>query len=114
MAGHCAYVQHGGGGLTPSKIAPAQRSQDQIDELAQHYRIADILPLTPLQQGRYFHAATTHGTGDDVYAMQLDITVTGPLAPHCLRHVEHTVITRHSNLAAQFCSQVDQPVFRPG
>ena len=110
LAGICAHVQHGGGGLTPSDIAPARLSQDQIDELAQHYRIADILPLTPLQQGLLFHAATTHGTGDDVYAMQLDITVTGPLDPHRLRHAVHTVITRHPNLAARFCPQFDQPV----
>ena len=59
LAGICAHVQHGGGGLTPSDIAPARLSQQQIDELHQQYRIADILPLTPLQQGLLFHASTT-------------------------------------------------------
>ena len=59
LAGICAHVQHGGGGLTPSDIVPARLSQPQIDELHQHYRIADILPLTPLQQGLLFHASTT-------------------------------------------------------
>ena len=48
--------ERGGGGLTPSDIAPARLSQQQIDELQQQYRIADILPLTPLQQGLLFHA----------------------------------------------------------
>ena len=77
LAGICAHVRRGGGGLTPSDIAPARLSQQQIDELQQQYRIADVLPLTPLQQGLLFHASTAQGNGDDVYAVQLDITVTG-------------------------------------
>ena len=81
LAGICAHVRGGGGGLTPSDIAPARLSQQQIDELEQQYRIADVLPLTPLQQGLLFHANTAQGYGDDVYAVQLDITVTGPLDP---------------------------------
>ncbi|MGH7733583.1 MAG: condensation domain-containing protein, partial [Gemmatimonadales bacterium] len=51
LAGFCAHVRAGGGGLTPSDIAPARLSQQQIDELHQQYTIADVLPLTPLQQG---------------------------------------------------------------
>ena len=79
LAGICAHVRAGGGGLTPSDIAPARLSQQQIDELCQQYRIADVLPLTPLQQGLLFHASTAQGSGDDVYAVQLDITITGAL-----------------------------------
>src|ERR1700754_2111653 len=48
LAGICAHVQHGGGGLTPSDIAPARLSQQHIDELCQQYRVADVLPLTPV------------------------------------------------------------------
>ena len=81
LAGICAHVRHGGGGLTPSDIAPARLSQQQIDELQQQYRIADILPLTPLQQGLLFHASTAQGSDDDLYAMQLDITVDRPARP---------------------------------
>ena len=77
LAGICAHVRGGGGGLTPSDIAPARLSQQQIDELQRQYRIADVLPLTPLQQGLLFHASTAQASGDDVYAVQLDITVTG-------------------------------------
>ena len=33
LAGICAHVRAGGGGLTPSDIAPARLSQQQIDEL---------------------------------------------------------------------------------
>ena len=72
-------------------------------------QIADVLPLTPLQQGLLFHANTAQGS-DDVYAVQLDFTVTGPLDPHRLRDAVHTVVTRHPNLVARFCDQFDEPV----
>ncbi|MBO0884584.1 MAG: AMP-binding protein, partial [Mycobacterium sp.] len=109
LVGLCAHVRGGGGGLTPSDIAPARLSQRQIDELEQHYCIADVLPLTPLQQGLLFHASTAQGT-DDVYAMQLDITVTGVLDSRRLRDAVHTLVTRHPNLVARFCTQFDEPV----
>ena len=84
-------------------------SQQQIDELQRQYRIADVLPLTPLQQGLLFYASTAQGS-DDVYAVQLDITVTGALDQHRLRDAVHTVVNRHPNLAARFCAQFDEPV----
>ena len=110
LAGICAHVRGGGGGLTPSDIAPARLSQQQIDELTSSIQVADVLPLTPLQQGLLFHASIAQGAGDDVYAVQLDITVTGALDPHRLRDAVHTVVDRHPNLAARFCDQFDEPV----
>ena len=110
LAGICAHVSRGGGGLTPSDIAPARLTQQQIDELQRQYRIADVLPLTPLQQGLLFHARTAQGNGDDVYAVQLDITVSGRLDQHRLRDAVHTVVNRHPNLVARFCPQFDEPV----
>ena len=109
LAGICAHVRAGGGGLTPSDIVPARLSQQQIDELQRQYRIADILPLTPLQQGLLFHAGTAQA-GGEVYAVQLDFTVTGPLDPDRLRAAVHTVITRHPHLVARFCDRFDEPV----
>ena len=100
----------GGGGLTPSDIAPARLSQQQIDELSRHHRVADVLPLTPLQQGLLFHASAAQGSGDDMYAVQLDIAVSGTLDPDRLRDAVHTVVTRHPNLAARFCERFDEPV----
>ena len=73
-------------------------------------RIADVLPLTPLQQGLLFHASTAQGSGDDVYAVQLDITITGPLDPHRLRDAVQTVVTRHP----QPGGPILQPVRRAG
>ncbi|KKC02184.1 non-ribosomal peptide synthetase, partial [Mycobacterium nebraskense] len=109
LTGICAHVQHGGGGLTPSDITPARLTQYQIDELQAQYDVADILPLTPLQEGLLFHAGTAAGLGD-LYAMQIDITVAGSLDPRRLHGAVQTVIKRHPNLAARFCPQFDQPV----
>jgi len=110
LAGICAHVQGGGGGLTPSDVAPARLNQRQIDELSKQHQIADILPLTPLQQGLLFHASFAQDPGDDVYAVQLGITVTGALDSHRLHEAVHTVVNRHPNLAARFCPQFGEPV----
>ncbi|WP_231964302.1 condensation domain-containing protein, partial [Mycobacterium sp. E2699] len=109
LAGICAHVRGGGGGLTPSDLLPARLSQPEIDELQRRYPIADVLPLTPLQQGLLFHASTARG-GDDVYAVQLDVTLSGRLDQDRLREAVHTVVTRHPNLAARFSARFDQPV----
>ncbi len=110
LAGMCALVQRGGGGLTPSDLVPARLTQQQIDELQQRYEVADVLPLTPLQQGLLFQASFVDGPGDDVYAVQLAVTVTGALDPRRLRDAVHTVVNRHPNLAARFVEQFGDPV----
>ncbi|WP_094288561.1 amino acid adenylation domain-containing protein [Mycobacterium lehmannii] len=110
LAGICAHVRSGGGGLTPSDLAPARLTQSQIDDLCAEHDIADVLPLTPLQQGLLFHSAIARGTGDDVYAVQLDITVTGPLDSRRLREAVQNVVQRHPNLVARFCEEFEEPV----
>ncbi|SLI39681.1 non-ribosomal peptide synthetase [Mycobacteroides abscessus] len=118
LAGICAYVRGGGGGLTPSDIAPAQLSQQQIDESHEQHKIVDVLPLTPIQEGLLFHttfaraagALEDDGAGIDFYAVQLDITVTGLVDQLRLRDAVHTVVRRHPNLAARFCTQFGDPV----
>ncbi|HEV7361874.1 MAG TPA: amino acid adenylation domain-containing protein, partial [Mycobacterium sp.] len=110
LAGICAHVRGGGGGLTPSDLAPARLSQQQIDDLSGQMRIADVLPLTPVQQGLLFHTALAEGSGDDLYAVQLGITLTGPLDQIRLRKAVQTVVNRHPNLAARFSEQFDEPI----
>ncbi len=72
-------------------------------------RISDVLPLTPLQRGLLFHASTAQGS-DDVYAVQLDITLSGPLDQQRLRDAVHAVVVRHPHLVARFSEKFDQPV----
>ncbi|WP_120279578.1 non-ribosomal peptide synthetase, partial [Mycolicibacterium novocastrense] len=109
LTGICTHVRAGGGGLTPSDIAPARLTQHQIDELTERYDVTDILPLTPLQQGLLFHTSTAKAS-EDVYAVQLVITLSGALDSSRLREAVTTVVKRHPNLAARFHIQFDEPV----
>ena len=45
-----------------------------------------------------------------MYAVQLDITLSGALDQHRLCDAVRMVVTRHPNLAARFCEQFDEPV----
>ncbi|WP_156747327.1 non-ribosomal peptide synthetase, partial [Mycobacterium sp. E2462] len=110
LRGICAHVRAGGGGLTPSDVAPARLTQPQLDDLERHGRVADVLPLTPLQHGLFYHATAARAEGVDLYAVQLAIGIAGPLDPHRLRAALRTVVARHPNLAARFCPEVDPPV----
>src|SRR6185312_6402212 len=93
----------------PSDVAPARLTQQQIDQLQRQCQVADVLPLTPLQQGLLFHAGTARGD-DDLYAVQLDFAVSGPLDQRRLHDAVHTVVARHPNLVARFSQQFDEPV----
>jgi amino acid adenylation domain-containing protein/non-ribosomal peptide synthase protein (TIGR01720 family) len=110
LAGICAHVRRGGGGLTPSDIAPARLMQQQIEELERQFGTADVLPLTPLQEGLLFHAGTARSSDDDLYVVQLDLSLTGPLDQHRLRDAMQTVVNRHPHLVARFCDRFDEPV----
>ena len=45
-----------------------------------------------------------------MYAVQLDITLSGRLDQHRLREAVHTVVNRHPHLVARFCDRFDEPV----
>ena len=110
LAGICAHVQHGGGGLTPSDIAPARLSQHQIDQLHAAPPDRRRAAADPAATGTALSRQHRTRISAMLYAMQLDITVTGPLDPRRLRDAVHTVVNRHPNLAARFCQQFDEPV----
>ena len=73
-------------------------------------RIADVLPLTPLQQGLLFHASAGRGSGDDVYAVQLVVGLAGRVDQHRLRDALYAVVNRHPQLVARFSGQFEEPV----
>ncbi|KAB2345061.1 non-ribosomal peptide synthetase, partial [Actinomadura rudentiformis] len=67
--------------------------------------LEDILPLSPLQQGFFFHAlydADTGSGGRDVYTAQIVLDLDGPLDAAALRTAADTLLRRHSNLRAAF------------
>ncbi|ROO88887.1 non-ribosomal peptide synthase protein (TIGR01720 family)/amino acid adenylation domain-containing protein [Actinocorallia herbida] len=69
--------------------------------------LEDILPLSPLQQGFFFHAKYDE---QDVYTAQLVLDMEGPLDVAVLRRAAETLLKRHANLRAAF---TDEGVSRP-
>ncbi|HEY8979761.1 MAG TPA: amino acid adenylation domain-containing protein, partial [Streptomyces sp.] len=64
-------------------------------------KIQDVLPLSPLQEGLYFHALYDP-EGVDVYAMQMVFRLEGPVDAGSLRAAGQELLARHANLRAGF------------
>ena len=72
--------------------------------------IEDILPLSPLQRGFFFHALFD-AEARDVYTAQLAIDLEGPLDVAALRESANALLRRHANLRAAFWHEdLSQPV----
>jgi len=72
--------------------------------------LADILPLSPLQEG-LLYLSSYQPDGPDVYTVQLAVDLTGDLEPARLRRAVHALLDRHPNLRACFWfEEVDHPV----
>ncbi|MBV9010731.1 MAG: amino acid adenylation domain-containing protein, partial [Pseudonocardiales bacterium] len=92
----------GSGGHTPSDFPLATLSQHQVDHLETAYPgLADVLPLSPMQEGLLFHAQYDQD-GTDVYTVQLVFDVQGPLEGSVLRAAAQALLERHPNLRAGF------------
>ncbi|GAA4791374.1 non-ribosomal peptide synthase/polyketide synthase [Streptomyces ziwulingensis] len=75
---HCARPD--AGGRTPSDFPHARLDQAAVDRLAGDGReVADLLPLTPLQEGMLFHRLV--GGDDDVYVDQAALLLDGVADP---------------------------------
>ncbi|MBR7671821.1 amino acid adenylation domain-containing protein [Streptomyces daliensis] len=63
--------------------------------------LAEVWPLSPLQEGMLFHAAYDD-QGPDIYAMQCVLTVEGPLDADRFRASWEALLERHAALRASF------------
>ncbi len=63
--------------------------------------VEDVLPLSPMQQGMFFHALFDDDA-PDVYTGQLMLELDGPLDPGRLRAAAQALLERHANLRAGF------------
>ncbi len=105
LAGLVAHVGEGraGGGRTPSDFPLVALTQGAVDELqAAVPQLADVLPLTPLQQGLFFHSAYDDPESVDRYTVQQAIELTGPLDGAALRTALGRLLDRHEPLRACF------------
>nr|WP_272918038.1 non-ribosomal peptide synthetase [Actinomadura rayongensis] len=100
------------GGHTPSDFPLVTLGQDQIAELERRRAdLADVWPLSPLQEGLLFHALYDQ-EAVDVYGGQNVLRLDGPLDPETLRASGQALLDRHPNLRAGFHQPAgaEQPV----
>ena len=78
-------AQDGAGGRSPSDLPLVALTQTEIERLERaHPRLADVLPLSPLQEGLLFHALYD-AQAPDVYTVQLELELAGALDEAALR-----------------------------
>ncbi|KPI18993.1 amino acid adenylation domain protein [Actinobacteria bacterium OK074] len=88
--------------------AGAHRRKDGADALTQpttpaRPASADVLPLTPLQEGMLFHALYDRERGaQDIYLVQLVFDLDGTVDPARLRAALQALLDRHPSLRAAF------------
>ncbi|OLR93075.1 non-ribosomal peptide synthetase [Actinokineospora bangkokensis] len=91
------------GGHTPSDFPLAGLTQSEVDELG---HVVDVLPVTPLQAGFYFHEAFD-AAETDVYAVQQVVELRAPLDPEAAHRAAQEVLDRHAPLRASFHQLAD-------
>ncbi|MFE1595826.1 amino acid adenylation domain-containing protein [Nocardia sp. NPDC058705] len=104
-----AHAQLFPGGLTPSDCdLPVDQATIDVLE-ATHGPLAELLPLSPLQEGLLFHAI--RDGADDVYTLSARVDLHGPLDSPRLSAAFDTVVGRHPTMTAAFHYEgLDQPV----
>ncbi|GAA1162302.1 non-ribosomal peptide synthetase [Streptomyces hebeiensis] len=93
------------GGHSPSDFALVRLTQADVDAL-DGPRLRDILPLTPLQEGLYFHSVfDDDATGS--YVEQQLLTLAGDVDADRLAAAATRLLTLYPNLAARFTALAD-------
>lgn len=97
--------------LTPRDLPLVRLTQSEVDGLAGlHTGLADVLPLSPLQEGLFFHSAFDIGAMD-AYTGQIVLTLAGHLDADTLRAACDRLPARHGALRSAFTDQgLDRPV----
>ncbi|MYX12029.1 amino acid adenylation domain-containing protein [Streptomyces sp. SID8374] len=93
------------GGHTPSDFPLVPLTQADVDDL-ESPALRDILPLTPLQEGLYFHSVfDDDATGS--YVEQQLLTLDGEVDADRLAAAATRLLALHPNLAARFTALAD-------
>ncbi|MFE9703053.1 amino acid adenylation domain-containing protein [Streptomyces sp. NPDC005930] len=93
------------GGHSPSDFRPLTLTQADVDAL-DGPALLDVLPLTPLQEGLYFHSVYDDDTTGSYVEQQL-LTLEGEVDPERLAAAATRLLTLHPNLAARFVALSD-------
>ncbi|MFD6065630.1 non-ribosomal peptide synthetase [Amycolatopsis lurida] len=101
LTGLALDTEGGAGGHTPSDFPLISLTQQEVTDVeALVPSLADIWPLSPLQEGLLFHAVDERGP--DVYAGIRDIILDGPLDVARFHAAWQTLLDRHPALRAGF------------
>ncbi|GGX32239.1 non-ribosomal peptide synthetase [Streptomyces chartreusis] len=93
------------GGHSPSDFALVPLTQTDVDEL-DGPALADILPLTPLQEGLYFHSVFDDDSAGAYVEQQL-LTLEGEVDAERLAAAATRLLVLYPNLAARFVALAD-------
>ncbi|MBV4459306.1 non-ribosomal peptide synthase/polyketide synthase [Pseudomonas sp. COR58] len=103
LIAHC--VTPGAEGLTPSDFPLAGLTQAQLDSLPWPARqIADIYPLSAMQQGMLFHSLYEQASGDYINQVRLDVE---GLDPQRFQQAWQAAVDSHDILRTGFVWQGD-------
>lgn len=86
--------------LTPADLVYQEISMSDLFELQQNHSAEDIYPLTPMQEGMYFHSLMHRKAG--FYSTQLSYTLKGSLDVPLLKDAYGELISRHAGLRSCF------------
>ncbi|MGW4745592.1 amino acid adenylation domain-containing protein [Streptomyces sp. NPDC004290] len=102
LAGLAALDQ---GGHSPSDFPLVRLTQDDVDAL-DGPALRDVLPLTPLQEGLYFHSVFDEDSAGSYVEQQL-LTLEGDLDADRLAAAATRLLALYPNLAARFTALAD-------
>lgn len=110
LIAYCSNPQHGG--RVPADFPLLQLSQTDIDQLMPRPRdIETLYPLSPLQQGLWFHHKLLAG-GEGLYFEQHIVILQGQMNWAFLQEAWQHVANRHSIFRSDFVEVTDTPVQR--
>ncbi len=91
-------------GLVPGESTVDERPLLELTgaERASLAEYADVLPVTPLQEGFFFHAEFEGGQAADIYTVQEVLDLEGPVDAAALRRSVQTLLDRYSSLRSGF------------
>ncbi|MEW6738061.1 MAG: condensation domain-containing protein, partial [Acidobacteriota bacterium] len=105
---HCCSVD--AGGYTPSDFPISGLDQEKLDQLVGKDRnIEDIYPLSPMQQGLFFHSLYSPGTG--IYFEQFNCRLAGRFNIDAFKRAWQEIVNRHTVFRTSIAWQgLDEPL----
>ena len=86
--------------LTPSDLIFGNPGTEELLEWQKNRSLEDIYPLTPMQEGMYYHFLSERGAG--FYSTQVGYTLKGGLRVEKFEKAYRILIKRHSGLRSLF------------